>query len=74
MANVEGQEGTSQTLPGTEAWPAQAALLQLLSMLGEQADFEESDVEEDEWESVGEGDEEEEEEEEEEGPNEHEGA
>jgi hypothetical protein len=71
VGNIKGQDGSSQTLPGEDAWRAQAGLVQLLSMLGEQAGFEETDVEEDEWESVDEGDEEEDRQE---GPNEQGGA
>lgn len=54
--------GPSPNLPSEDASRTQAGLLQLLSMLGEEADFEQSDSE-DEWESMdedGDGDEDEE--------------
>ncbi|KAF3031093.1 hypothetical protein E8E15_011657 [Penicillium rubens] len=51
-------------LPSADAWRTQAGLLQLLSMLGEEVESDQSDGE-DEWESMNEDDEEEEEEEEE---------
>lgn len=56
---VDVEDDSGRTIPGEDAWRTQAGLLQLLSMLGDQAGFEETDLEEDEWESVDEGDEEE---------------
>lgn len=55
--DVDGQNASGQTLPGEDAWRTQAGLLQLLSMLGDQAGFDETDLEEDEWENVETGDE-----------------
>ncbi|KAG0161547.1 hypothetical protein PDIDSM_9081 [Penicillium digitatum] len=42
---------SAPNLPSEDAWRTQAGLLQLLTMLGEEADLEQSD-DEDEWESV----------------------
>lgn len=45
-----GLGNSGPNLPSEDAWRTQAGLLQLLSMLGEEADLQ-SDVE-DEWESM----------------------
>lgn len=58
--DLDLQDAPGQTLPGEDGWRRQAGLLQLLSMLGDQAGFDETDLEEDEWESVDEDDEEDE--------------
>ncbi|KAJ5977617.1 hypothetical protein N7501_000959 [Penicillium viridicatum] len=55
--------GPGPNLPSEDASRTQAGLLQLLSMLGEEADFEQSDSE-DEWESMDEDNDEDEDEEE----------
>ncbi|KAJ5207332.1 hypothetical protein N7491_002035 [Penicillium cf. griseofulvum] len=57
-ADSGGLGGPGSNLPFEDAWRTQAGLLQLLSMLGEEADFEQSDGE-DEWESIDEDEDEE---------------
>lgn len=56
--------GPGPNLPSSDAWRTQAGLLQLLSVLSNETDLEQSDGE-DEWESMDEDEEEDEEEEEE---------
>ncbi|CAG7920528.1 unnamed protein product [Penicillium olsonii] len=59
----EVEDDLRRSLPGEDSWRTQAGLLQLLSMLGDQAGLDESDLEGDEWESVDEHDDYEDEEE-----------
>ena len=54
--------GAGPNLPSSDAWRTQAGLLQLLSVLGEETDFDQSEGE-DEWESMDEDEDENEEEE-----------
>ncbi|KAJ5365177.1 hypothetical protein N7517_008063 [Penicillium concentricum] len=56
-AGIGGLGGSGPNLPSEDAWRTQAGLLQLLSMLGDEVDFEQSDGE-DEWESIDEDEEE----------------
>ncbi|KAJ5502954.1 hypothetical protein N7463_005828 [Penicillium fimorum] len=58
-AGSGGFGGSGPNMPSEDAWRTQAGLLQLLSMLGDEVDLEQSDGE-DEWVSIGEDEEEEE--------------